>query len=305
MSDLAPFRQLIAAAYTPFYPNGDLHLALVEMQAQRAVAEGVTGIFIAGTTGEGISLTTDERLRLTRRWVEVAQGRLRIIAHVASDCSKDACELARESQSLGVDAIAAMAPHYFRPNSIEELLTSMQPIAAAAPATPFFFYDIPALTRVRLPMCDFLEQGVQRMHNLKGLKYTNPDLYQFQKCWHQFADRLELFFGLDEALLAALAVGATGAVGSTYNFAAPIYWRMIHAFHQADLVTARHFQLQSVKLVTVLLRYGMPAAGKAVMSMIGIDCGPVRPPLTPLTPDRLRALERELAELGFFDWIRS
>ena len=104
-------------------------------------------------------------------------------------------------------------------------------------------------------------------------------------------------------LLAALALGATGAVGSTYNFAAPLYTRLIAAFRAGDLETARAEQVRSVRMVQLLASRGYMGAAKATMQMLGVDVGPARLPNGSLTPDEARQLRHDLEQLGFFDWI--
>src|SRR5262249_33673457 len=111
--------------------------------------------------------------------------------------------------------------------------------------------------------------------------------------------RYNILFGRDEILLAALAMGATGAVGSTYNYMAPIYHRVMEAFNANDIETARSLQFMAIQIISVMNRRGGLAAGKAMMKMIGYDCGPVRAPLQNLSPEALESLTRELKAVGF------
>src|SRR3954469_11999835 len=107
---------LVAAAHTPFRPDGQLALAAVEKQAEHLHASGVGAAFICGSTGESHSLTVEERLALARRWSEVRRGSgLRLVVHVGSNCLADARTLADQAQQLGADAVAALAPSYFKP----------------------------------------------------------------------------------------------------------------------------------------------------------------------------------------------
>lgn len=112
-------------------------------------------------------------------------------------------------------------------------------------------------------------------------------------------ERFNLLFGCDEMLLAALALGLKGAVGSTYNYAAPLYHRLLAAFEKGDLAGARALQLKSVEMVGVLQRYGVLAAGKAVMSFRGVQCGPVRPPLRQLGESKREELLAEFKQANF------
>ncbi len=184
-------------------------------------------VFIGGTTGESSSLSLSERLALAERWLAAVKGTaMRVVVHVGSNCLDDARTLAAQSEKLGAAAIAALAPSYFKPRSLDVLIACCADIAAAAPVTPFYFYDIPVLTGVSFSMLEFLNQAKDRIPTLAGLKFTNPDLMAFQLCLHADEGRWDLPFGVDEHLLGALAMGAQGAVGSTYNFAAPIFNRL-------------------------------------------------------------------------------
>jgi N-acetylneuraminate lyase len=293
---------IIAATHTPFNPDGTLNLAAVERQAEQMVHQNIGTVFICGTTGESHSLTLDERRRMAQRWMEVTRGsKLKVIVHVGSNCLPDARELAAQAESLGALAIAALAPCFFKPRTVADLVEWCAALASAAPATPFYFYDIPAFTGVAFPMRAFLDQARDRVPTLNGLKFTNPDLVTYQQCLADGA--FDAAWGLDELLLAALAVGAKGAVGSTYNFAAPIYQRLIAAFDRGDLATARQEQRRSIQLIQLLAGLGYLGAAKAVMKMLGVDVGPARLPNGNPAPDQIVRLRQDLENLGFFNWI--
>lgn len=297
---------LIAAPHTPFAADGSLNLPVVEKQAARLLADRVTTVFVGGTTGETHSLTLEERRVLARRWVEVARGtKLKVIIHAGSNCLADARALAAQAQELGAAAIAAMPPCYFKPSSVEVLVDCMADIAAAAPALPFYYYDIPSFTGVTLPSSQFLEKGAPRIPNLAGLKFTNNNMMEYQLCLRAAGGTLDVAFGYDEMLLAALVIGARGAVGSTYNFAAPVYHRLITAFEHGDFDAARREQFRSVQLIQVAVRYGFMGATKAIMKMIGVDVGPARLPNGNLTAEQAGKMRGDLEKLGFFEWIRQ
>src|SRR5690606_13444340 len=114
--------------------------------------------------------------------------------------------------------------------------------------------------------------------------------------------RFEIPFGRDEALLPALALGARAAVGSTYNYSAPVYQAMIRAFEANDLKTARRCGEAAVQFINVLIRHGGLRCGKAKMQLIGIDVGPPRSPIPPVGDEEMTQLRGELEQLGFFDW---
>ena len=295
---------LVAATHTPFHNDGTLNLAIVERQAEHLLRNNVSTAFIGGSTGESHSLNVDERLQLTNRWMEVARGTpMKIVVHVGSNCLVDAATLARHAEKSGAIAVAALSPSYFKPRNVETLVACARQVAAAAPQTPFYFYDIPVLTGVSLSMPEFLSQGREVIPNLAGLKFTNPDLMAYQRCLRTGDGTFDVPWGCDEFLLAAVALGATGAVGSTYNLAAPIYHRVLAAFASGDLQAARDEQYRAVQMIQVLVKYGFISATKAVMVMLGVDVGPARLPNAPLTADQTTGLRSDLEQIGFFDWL--
>lgn len=301
-----PLTGLVAAAHTPFKQDGSLHLAIVDKQAEHFLRQKVFTVFIGGSTGESHSVSVDERRRLAARWMAATKGtKLKVIVHVGSNCVTDARTLAAHAQKIGAAATSTLSPSYFKPRHVGALVDTCVEIAEAAPELPFYFYDIPALTGVNLSMPDFLTQGRERIPNLAGIKWTNADLFTYQLC-QRLPGNFDLPWGNDEYMIAALALGATGAVGSTYCFAAPIYHRLMKAFARGDLEKARLEQYRSCQLVKVLAGqpYGYMGAAKAVMSMLGVDVGPARLPNLSPTAEQRTALRIELDRVGFWDWIR-
>ncbi len=296
------FTGLIAPPPTPLAPDGRLDLDAVEAQAAALVANGLVGAFVCGTTGEGVSLSVDERMALAGRWRAVAPQGFRIIVHVGVLALPDARALAEHARSIGADGVAALPPMYFRPAAVEGLIAWCAQIASAAAELPFYYYHIPALSGVSLPMPELLSGGSERIANLAGLKFTHEDLSEFRACL-DLGDRFELFFGRDQMLLAALATGARAAIGTTYNFAAPLYHRIVQAHRTGQLAAARHAQARAVEMIRVFERFGGgPRATKAILRMIGPDCGRVRPPLRDLSEAEQEALRGELERIGFFEY---
>lgn len=297
---------LVAATHTPFDASGNLNIAAVDAQAEHLHRNGIEAVFVGGSTGESHSLTAAERLALAERWSAVLRGSgTKLVVHVGANCLADARALAKQAQDLRADAIAALAPSYFKPKSVEALVACCADVASAAPRTPFYFYDIPALTGVAFPMPGFLEVASARIPNLAGIKFTNADLMAYQQCLRAQDGRFDVPWGVDECLLAAMALGASGGVGSTYNFAAPVYHRMIAAFRRGDLEAARAEQHRSVQLVELLASFGYMAAAKAVMGFLGVDVGSARLPNPSLAAEDRALLRTRLERLGYFSWIRA
>jgi N-acetylneuraminate lyase len=295
---------LVPATFTPMHADGRLHLAQVAPIVERLQAHKVSALFVCGTTGESASLSTAERQATLEAFIAAAAGRIPVVAHVGHTALVDARELATHAQQKGAAAIAALPPFYFKPATVDMLVACMADIASAAPALPFYYYHIPHLSGVTLDMVEFLRQAADRIPNLAGIKYTASTLYEFQSCAALDGGRFEMVFGMDEMLLGGLASGARGAVGSTYNLAAPLYQKLMAAFAAGEHAEAQRLQLLSVRMVETVRRFRSLPALKAMMSFAGIDCGPMRLPHVAMQTGEIDALKRDLAAIGFLDWMR-
>jgi N-acetylneuraminate lyase len=283
--------------------EGGVDLDAIPRQARFLHRNGVAGAFVCGTTGEGPSLTVFERIDVASRWVDAKPHGLLVIVHVGHTSLESAKRLAAHAEEIGAWAIASIGPIFFKPQTVEELAVYCAEIAAAAPALPFYYYHIPSLTGIEFRMIDFLEAAGDRIPTLAGVKFTHEDMMDYALCRAFDGGRFDVLFGRDEMLLCALALGGRGAVGSTYNFAAPLYRQLIEAFDAGDLARARDLQRKAIDMIRFLSQASdsfLPAA-KAVMGMVGVDCGPVRSPLPALTAEQLESVRGGLEEIGFFD----
>jgi N-acetylneuraminate lyase len=292
---------LVAAAHTPFHPDGSLNPDVVDAQASLLAGSGVRLVFITGSTGESASLALEERIEIYQAWAGAAgKHGLEVVAHVGGNCISDARRLSAEAAGLRFKAVGALSPSYFKPAGMRELVESCREIAAAADDLPFYYYDIPSMTGVTLSALEFLREGGRRITNLAGVKFTNPDKRMYAECLAYEEGRYDIAWGIDERLIEGLELGAVGAVGSTYNFAAPLYHELMESFHAGDLEHAAHLQQQSVWLVERMARVGYFGAAKLLMGWLGASVGPARLPLR--TPDRDEAAELR-KDLKAFRWL--
>ena len=296
---------LIAAPFSPFDAEGELALDVVEQQAEHLVRTGIHGVFICGTTGESSSLTIDERMRLAQRWVEVAADDLRIIVHSGHNCLHDSRALSRHAADIGAHATAALPPCYFKPDSLATLVDCCAETAAAAPGLPYFYYHIPVLSGVNVLMAEFVERAAERISNFAGIKFTHGDLPDYAATCNLAGDRYEVLFGRDEMLLPALSVGARGFVGSTYNYNASLAHDAAAAFAAGRVDEARRDQARINRYIDIMIRFGGLPAGKQMMKLAGVDCGPVRLPLRLLSDEAQTGIRTALEESGFFDLAQS
>jgi N-acetylneuraminate lyase len=289
---------LIAAPHTPFGKDGELNLKLIPRQAALLIKNGVTGAYICGSTGEGISCSVAERKAVAAAWVKHAKGKLFLIVHVGALSLRDAQELAAHAQEIGADATSVVPANFFKPGSVDVLVDYLNAIAAKAPKLPFYYYHT-TMSGVSLPMVKFLEAADGKIPNLAGIKFNHPDLYEFQNCLRACGGKYDITWGIDEFYAGAIALGATSAIGSTYNYAAPLYHTIRAAVQKGDLKTAQAEMVKVCKIVDILVQYGGIATGKAMMAIHGIDAGDVRLPLKALSAEQKKDIvTRTKAILG-------
>jgi N-acetylneuraminate lyase len=295
---------LIPATYTPMRRDGAIDLDGIAPLTEQLLEDGVTGLYVCGSTGEGVSLSVPERKQVAEAFVAATNGRVPVIVHVGHDSLAEAAGLAAHAANIGADVLSAMPPCYFPIRDADTLVECCAAIAAAAPELPFYYYHIPVMTGVAVDMLDFLRLAGDRIPSFAGLKYTASTIHEYQECVALDGGRFDVLYGHDELLLPALAVGARGAVGSTFNVAAPLYQRIIEAYQSGDIDTARSEQLRAVTMIRVLLQFPFHPATKAVMAMIGRPCGDCRPPLAALSDEQRARLREALSAIGFFTWSR-
>jgi len=289
---------LVAATFTPMKRDGALDLARVPAVCDFVLGQGVSGLFLCGSTGESPSLTVDERMAVSDAYIEACGGRVPVVVHVGHNSLTDARALAAHAERAGADAIAIVPPSYFSIGSIDGLVSCIQDIAEAAPDMPLYYYHIPRLTGVGLRMVDLLERADEVLPSFAGLKFSSFELDDLLCCIRHGGGRYNVLFGSDEMLLAGLSMGAAGAVGSTFNFMGPYYRRVIDALAAGDLQKAQDEQLVATQRVHQILVHGGHNAIKAAMAVMGEDCGPPRLPWKALSAEALVAMREELLDEG-------
>ena len=294
---------LIDAPLTPMHANGDINVEPIPAYADLLVRNGLRGVFVNGSSGEGYMLTPDERRKIAEAWLKAAPADFKVIVHTGSCCLRESVELARHAAESGAWGIGAMAPPFPRIGRIEELVEYCQAIAEAAPGLPFYYYHIPAFNGAFLPMTKLLEAVNGRIPNFAGIKYTYESLYEYNQCRLYADGKYDMLHGQDETILASLAQGgAQGGIGGTTNYNGRELNGIIDAWNAGDLETAREKQNFSQAVINVICRYrGNIVGGKRIMKLIGLDLGPNRTPFQNMTEAEETAMKAELEAIGFFE----
>ena len=294
---------LIDAPFTPFRANGDVNLEPIVAYGAMLKKNGLQGVFINGSSGEGYMLTTDERKALAEEWVKQAPKGFKVIVHVGSCCLRESVALARHAAEIGAWGIGAMAPPFPRIGRIEELVKYCEQIAAAAPNLPFYYYHIPAFNGAFLPMLDLLKAVDGRIPNFAGIKYTYESLYEYNQCRLYANGKFDMLHGQDETILPSLAQGgAQGGIGGTTNYNGRELVAIIDAWEKGDVEAARRHQNFAQEVINVICHYrGNIVGGKRIMKLMGFDLGPNRVPFQNMTDEEEARMKAELDAIDFFN----
>jgi len=292
---------LISAPFTPFDESGELNLDIIPKYYEFLKKNGVVGAFICGSTGEGVSLTFDEKVRTLKAWTALTKHDkdFVLMMFLGGTNVKECKELAAIAEAEGADAISFTSPYYFKPANIKQLAKCCAEIASAAPNTAFYYYHIPVLTGGNFAMLDLLKEIDGEIPTFRGIKYTHEDFMDFLSCLNFAERKYDMLWGRDENMLSSLVLGSRGAVGSTYNYAAPLYHELIRAFDNGDLEKANALQQKSIDMIMLLGKYGGIATGKAYMKLVDVDCGEFRLPVANMTKERFDEFSKEVSSLGF------
>ena len=293
---------LIDAPFTPFHEDGSLNLAPIPEYAALLARNGLKGVFINGSSGEGYMLTEEERMQLAEAWMSAVPEDFKVIVHVGSTSVMSSRRLAEHAQKIGAWGIGAMATPFPKIGTIEQLCRYCEEIASAAPNLPFYYYHIPAFNGAFLSMYDFLKAVDGRIPNFAGIKYTFESLYEYNRCRRYQNGKFDMLHGQDETILPCLAMGgAQGGIGGTTNYNGRCLTGILEAWEKGDLEKARQLQDFAQDVIDVICNFrGNIVGGKRIMKLIGLDLGPNRVPFMTVTEEEELELRRQLEAIDFF-----
>ena len=284
------FKGLLPALLTPYDKNGKISSDSLQKLIDNCIGQGVDGFYVGGSTGEAFLLTTEERKLLIKLAMEAVAGKKPVICQVGAVGTDIAIDLAQWAEKNGADAISAVAPFYY-PFSKEQILNHYTAITDSV-SIPMIVYNIPGLSGVSLSEDDF--KRLYEHDRIIGVKHTHHNLYEMERIKSIDPERL-VFFGFDEVTLAGVAMGADGAIGSTFNLMAAQYIRLRELFNQGKNTEALEKQKMINNIISTMIPMGVFTALKyAITSRRGIPMGEVRAPFTPLSGSEKSRLDTVL-----------
>jgi len=293
---------ILPAILTPFDKDGTVNTAVIRDVLEFHLAGGVSGFYVCGSTGEGLLLSEDERRLVAETVIDQVKGRVPVVVHVGAIATKSARALAAHAEEAGADGISSIPPIYFSVGA--EGVKQYYAQIAGASSLPFYVYNIPGATGINVGV-DMMRDLLVAVPTLRGMKYTAYNLFEMGRVIELDGGRLNVLSGPDEMMIAAQAMGADGAIGSTYNVLPRLFVQAYEAFNAGDLATARELQSKGNWAINTFLQFPSLSALKEMMRLIGFDCGSARPPNLALTDEQKGRLREMLQEIGFFEFAES
>ncbi|MGH9320051.1 MAG: dihydrodipicolinate synthase family protein [Vicinamibacteria bacterium] len=271
---------IIAAIPTPFDANEDLHLEALRFNLGRWNQTALSGYTVLGTTGEFVSLTTDEKKEVLETAREIVPQDRVFVAGTGGESTRETLELTRWVSGIGADYAILITPHYNRRSfTVSGIVDHYHRIAEASPI-PIVVYHIPVCTGLSLEPSTVAKIAEHR--NVAGIKDSSGDVFALQEYKRLCREDFAILTGSASILLAALTAGARGAILADACLAWDLPAALQEAFDASDLDRARAIQTRMVALQRVAVaRYGIPGI-KATLDHMGFYGGPPRRPLQPV-----------------------
>ena len=269
---------VFSALITPFKADGSLNLDMLAPLAEFELTQGLHGFYVGGSTGEAFLQSAAERKAVLGEFSKAVKGRARLIAHVGAIATDEAIDIAHAAADAGYDAVSAIPPFYYD-FSAAEVLAHYRALADATPL-PLIVYNFPAKSARPLTTGDLLT--LLEHPKIIGVKHTSQNLYQLERL-KTAAPGAVVYNGFDEMFVGGVAMGADGGIGTTYNVMGRLFVQMYEAMQQGDLPRAQTLQVRANAVIDVLIEVGVFPGTKAMLKLLGVDCGPCRRPFAPLT----------------------
>lgn len=280
---------IITALLTPFNDDYSINYSSLEKLIEFNISQGIHGFYLCGSTGEGMIMSPEERTEIFRFVAKTVKNRVTLIGHVGAIGTADAVKMAKEAEKAGLDAVSAVAPFYygFSYDAIKGYYFDI----ADATELPLVIYNFPASGGFTLTP----DKANELLENKKiaAIKHTSQDLFMLERFKHLNRE-ITVYNGFDEMLVAGLAMGADGGIGSTYNFMPSIILEIYNKFKNGDLKGAQLAQEKANEIISKLIKYGVFVSEKEILTQMGIPMGPCRKPFLPISEEG----KREMCELA-------
>lgn len=284
---------IIPAMVTPLTADDKINEAALRKLTNHLIRGGSHGLFAVGSQGEFWALSADEKQRVWETVVEETDRRVPVYAGTAAVTTREAIALTRLAEQSGVDAVSILTP-FFVPISQDELYHHYRAIAEST-SLPVLLYGNPARTGIKISP-DLLAR-LAEIDNIVGIKDSSGDLELTAQYIRVTSPDFSVLMGRDTLILAALQYGAKGAIAATANVSPALVANIYDCFKAGDLGGARHAQEALAPLRLAFTWGTFPVVIKEALDLMGMEGGPARSPVSPMSPEQRQRLKRVLLDM--------
>lgn len=283
------------AIVTPFQENGEINYEKLDELIDYHCENGTDSIIICGTTGESATMTEEEHMECVKFAIERTKKRIPVIAGTGSNCTRTAVEMSREAAENGADGLLVVTPYYNKATQ-QGLIAHYTAVAREAKA-PIIMYSVASRTGCNIEPATVAEL-VKNVDNIVGVKEASGNISQVAKIMAMTDGNIDLYSGNDDQIVPILSLGGKGVISVLSNVAPKETHDICDLFFKGETKASAELQLKAIPLVEQLFCEVNPIPVKKAMKLMGYDCGPLRMPLTELTPEHEKSLAKAMKDFG-------
>ncbi len=292
---MAVFTGAGVAIVTPFHEDESIDYDKLDELIDYHCTHGTDSIIICGTTGESATMTEEEHMACVRFAIDRAKGRIPVIAGTGSNCTRTAVELSKEAADYGADGLLLVTPYYNK--ATQAGLAAHYTAVAKEAKAPIIMYSVASRTGCNIEPAT-VAGLVKNVENIVGVKEASGNISQVAKIMQLCDGNVDLYSGNDDQIVPLLALGAKGVISVLSNVAPQKTHDICGKFFAGDIEGSRKLQLEALPLIDQLFCEVNPIPVKKAMSLAGMDCGPLRMPLTELSPEHTESLAEAMRDFG-------
>lgn len=292
---MAVFTGAGVAIVTPFNEDESINYDKLDELIDYHCENGTDSIIICGTTGESATLTEEEHMECVKFTIERAKGRIPVVAGTGSNCTRTAIEMSREAAENGADGLLIVTPYYNKATQAG-LIAHYTAVAKEAKA-PIIMYSVASRTGCNIEPATVAEL-VKNVENIVGVKEASGSISQVTKIMALTDGNIDLYSGNDDQIVPLLSLGAKGVISVLSNVAPREAHDICQKFFDGDVKGSAALQLKALPLCDQLFSEVNPIPVKKAMQLMGMDCGPLRMPLTELSREHEKELARAMKDFG-------
>lgn len=292
---MAVFTGAGVAIVTPFYDNGEVNYDRFAELIEYQIAHKTDAIIVCGTTGEASTLSHEEHLDVIRYCVEKVNGRVPVIAGTGSNSTETAIYLSTEAEKHGADGLLLVTPYYNKATQ-NGLFAHFKAVADSV-KIPILLYNVPGRTGCNLTPATVVRL-CKEVDNIVGVKEASGNISQIARLMALADGQVDLYSGNDDQIVPILSLGGKGVISVLSNVAPEETHDICEKFFQGDVAGSAALQLKAMELIDALFCEVNPIPVKKAVSLMGIEAGPLRMPLTEIEPENAEKLKNAMKKFG-------